>query len=257
MAINEASMTQTIALGGLQTARDNANLHLAPLRGAERRRIELEGEIIVIPVESILAINYSDEIKKGETEYKHVRLRTPPRPVKLSCGKRCSRWCCATFCCHDYSNKQIQTGPEEIITTISNQEAERKILITIEYIRYSNIDSPSHIRVLSVPDQVAFFKEHFHKDTLKFYLLNSNDFEQADFDLKRMQASTLCRLVTQLKAMVGYYPDEPTLQMIIDKGDNMAIGDPPNETIGRLTGPGMITASLELTVPFQVNENRF
>jgi len=254
--MNEASMTQRIALGGIQTERDNADHHLGSLRGAERRRIELEEKVVVIPIESILAINYSNEIKKGETEYKRVRLRTPPPQVQLSCCQEISK-CCKTFWCCDNSKVQVHTEPEEIITTISNQEAERKVLITIEYIRYSNIDTPSHIRVLSVPDQFAFFREHLCKDTLNFYLLDSYDFEQADFDLKRMQASTLCRLVTQLKAMVGYYPDEPTLQMIIDKGDNMAIGDPPNETIGRLTGPGMITASLELTVPFQVNENRF
>jgi hypothetical protein len=51
--------------------------------------------------------------------------------------------------------------------------------------------------------------------------------------------------------MVGHYPDESTLEMIISKRDNLAIGDPPIETIGRLTGPGRITTSLELTVPIQ------
>jgi hypothetical protein len=146
--------------------------------------------------ESILAINYSNEIKKGETEYKHVRLRTPPPQVQLSCCQKISK-CCKTFWCCDNSKGQVHTEPEQIITTISNKEAERKILITIEYIRYSNIDTPSHIRVLSVPDQFGFFREHLYEDTLKFYLLDNYDLEQADFDLKRTQASTLCRLITK------------------------------------------------------------
>ncbi len=254
-AVNEATMTQRVALGGMQTARDNADRHLGPSRGAERRRIELEEVVIVIPIESIISINYSSEIKKGETEYRNVRLETPPPPIQISCNKRCSRWCCTTFCCRDDTTKKIQPKPEEIITIISNQEAERKILITIEYLRYSNIDTPSHIRVLSPADQVAFFKEHLHTDTLTFYLLDNLDFEQDDFDLKRMQASTLCRLVTQLKTMIGHYPDEPTLQIIIGKQDSLTVGDPPKETIGRLTGPGRITASLELAIPVQAIEN--
>jgi hypothetical protein len=57
--VNEATMTQRVALGGMQTKRDNADRHLGPLRGAERRRMELEEEVILIPTESIISIKYS------------------------------------------------------------------------------------------------------------------------------------------------------------------------------------------------------
>jgi hypothetical protein len=53
-----------------------------------------------------------------------------------------------------------------------------------------------------------------------------------------MQGSTLCRLVTQLKSMVGRYPDESTLEMIISSQYNLAIGDPPQETIERISDLG-------------------
>lgn len=255
--VNQADMTVRVALGGLQTARDNADRHIGPLRGAEQRRIELEEKTTVIPVESILSIKSSNEIKKGETEYRNVRLRTPPPPIKLSCCQRINRWCSRTFCC--CCNNAIGQGriePEEIITTISNQEAERKILITIEYSRYSNIDTPSHIRVLSLSDQVAFFRERFHTDILEFYLLDNHDFEQTDFDLKRMQASTICRLVTQLKSMSGHYPDALTLEHIIGKHDTLAIGNPPEENFRRLTSAERINASLNFTtVPIEAVEN--
>ena len=236
----------------MQTDRDNADRHLGPSRGGERRRMERDEEVIVLPVESIISIKYSSEIKKEETEHRNVRLRTPPLPIKLGCWQRISQWCNKTFCCCcccNDSKGQVHHEPEQIITTISNQEAERKILITMEYIRYSNIDTPSHVRVFSPSDQFDFYRRNFHKiEPLEFYLLDNYDFEQADFDFKRMQASTLCRLVTQLKAMIGHYSDEPTLGMIIGKRGNLAVGDPPQETIGRLTGSGRITISIEVTV---------
>ncbi len=243
---------------GIQTKRDNADRHLGPSRGAKQWRIELEEEVIVIPIESIISIKYSSKVKKGEQEYKNVRLKTPPPPVKLSCCQRIGRWCSKTFgCCRKDSKYQVYNGPEQIMTTISHQEAERKILITIEYIRYSNIDTPSHTRVLLQSDQFNFFRENHHKDPLEFYLIDSYDFQQDDFDLKRMQASTLCRLITYLKTMIGHYPDEPTLEMIISKQDNLAIGDPPSETFDRLVGSERINSSSELTMPSEVNQNRF
>jgi hypothetical protein len=256
-AMNEASLRQRVVLGGMQTQRDTADRHLGPLRGAERRRLELEEDIIIIPIESIISIESSSEVKKEETEYKNVRVRTPPS-VKLSCGKRCIRWCCITFCCYDCFKNQLSMKSEEIITTISNQQAERKILITIEYVHYSYIDTPSHVRVLGTNDQLEFYKGRFRTDPpLKFYLLDNNEYEQTDFDLKRMQAATLCRLVTQLKSMTPRYPDESTLQMIINKPDSLTIGDEAQETITRLAGPARITTGLELTIPIEIIQERF
>jgi len=140
---------------------------------------------------------------------------------------------------------------------IANREAERKILITIEYIRYSNIHTPSHVRVLSVPDQSAFYKEHIHSDTLQLYLLDNHEFEKANFDAKQTQASTICRLVTQLKSMIGHYPDEPTLNQIIGKQGILTIGDPPQETIQPLDVPRKTNnSSWEAAVPFPAIEER-
>jgi len=255
--MNQATLSQRIALGGMQTKRDNADHHIGPVRKAEHRKIELNEEIVCIPIESIISMKYSGEIKKELTEQMHARLKTPPPPVDFSCCGKMNRWCCKTFCCCcNDSESQIHKEPEQIITKISNREAERKILVTVEYIRYSNIHTPSNVRVLSVPDQVAFYKEHLDIDTLKFYLLANRDFEQADFNLKRTQASTLCRLVTQLKSMIGYYPDEPTLEKIIGKRGTFAIGDPPQETIGQSVGSARANVGWETTVPFTAIENR-
>ncbi len=227
------------------TQRNTANPRVGALRGAIQRTVDIDEDIIVIPIESIISIKSSSEVIKGETECRNVRVRTPSPPPKVSCCKKILRCCCCGCCC---SKKKVSKRPEEIVTTISDQKAQRKILITIEYIRYNNIHSPSHVRVLTAADQAEFYRQHFYKDILLFYLLNNDVFEQYDFDLKREQASTLCRLVTQLKATVGHYPDEPTLRRIISKPDTLAIGNQADETMGRLTGPATVTTTLELTM---------
>jgi hypothetical protein len=252
----EATLTQRVALGGMQTERDNADHRLGPSRGNTRRRLEIDEETIFIPIESILSIKHSSEIKKGHTEYQHVLVERPQH-VKLSCCGEIKQWCCKTFCCCcNNSDRRVHNGPEKIVTTISGEEAERKIIITIEYIRYSNIHTPSHVRVLAVSDQTAFYKENFHQETLQFYLLDSDDYQQTDFDLKHMQASILCRLVTDLKAMMGHYPDESTLQTLISKHDGLAIGDPPRETLGQLTGLGQVSTRMELAIQNPAKKNR-
>jgi hypothetical protein len=255
-AFSEATVSQRVALGGIQTERDAADRHLGPTHGAERRNIDIDEQIIVLPIESILSIKYSSEVKKGHTEFRHARLEASLPPVKLSCCKSCSQWCGKTFCCRKYPNNRIRNGPEQIMTMISGQEAERWILITIEYVRYSNIDTPSHLRVLSIDAQHAFYKENLHKDILEFYLIDNNEYEQADFDLKRKQGATLCRLVTQLKSMVGHYPDEATLEIIIGKHETLTIGDPPKESIERMIGTGTAIKSSQVTVPLQTIKNK-
>jgi hypothetical protein len=160
-------------------------------------------------------------------------LKTPPPPVELSCCGKLSQWCSKTVCCCcDNSKNQVHRFSEQIVTTISGKEAVRRILIIIEYIRYSNINTPSHIRVLGSDDQLTFYKERLHADTLQFYLLDNHDFENNDYVLKQAQAASLCRLVTQLKAMVGQYPDAAALEKIGGKRDDLVIGEPPNEAIG-------------------------
>ena len=200
--IYESSITQKVALGGIQTQRDNADRHIGPSRGVEQQTTEREEEVIVIPIEPITLIKYASEVKKGETKRKNVRLRTPPLPVKLSCCGRVSQWCSKTFsCCCDDSKTQVHKKPEQIVTTIANQEADRKILITIEYMRYSNVHIPSTVLALSSNSKQTFNKQQLQKEMLQFYLFESHQFEHTDFDLKQTQASTLCRLITQLKAM--------------------------------------------------------
>lgn len=247
MQSNAVQMTvnQRVALGGMQTERDNADRDLGPTAGSERRYFEREEEIIVIPVESILSIKITDEVKKGQTQIIHIRREKTPE-IKLSCCGKIKKWCAVTFCCcdcsdccrryHDRWNKKIQPKPPQLIPQITNRTAERRILVTIEQIHYSNIHTPSHTRVLTVPDQTGFFKERFQPELLLFYLLDDANFDEKQFDSYRMQAAILCRLVTELKAMIGSYPDESALKELITKRSLFSTGDIPNEALEELAG---------------------
>ena len=227
MVKDEISMTQRYALGGMQTERDNADHNIGPKRKEERRKEEADEQVTVIPVESIISIKYASEMKTDVTEVTQRRLKTPPAPVNLTCCEKVKNWCGKAFCCccTDSNTKVRSSSPPQYIKRIANQEAERKILMTIEYIRYSNIHTPSHVNVLATSDQTEFYKEKFNTVTLEFYLLNSIDFEQNHYKLIQMQASTVCRLVTQLKSMAGHYPDEQTLKQIIGKSAMFLFGD--------------------------------
>jgi hypothetical protein len=177
---NHATASKRLPLGGRQTERDNADPHIGPLRGAQHRKVELDEEIQCIPIESIISIKYAGEVKKELTEQTHFRLNTPPPPVPLSCCEKVSRWCCTTCCCccccNDSSN-QVHIDPGRMITQIVGQKSERVISITIEYIRYNNIDTPSYFRALAPADATGYYKDHLHTDPIQFYLVNNQDFE--------------------------------------------------------------------------------
>ncbi len=231
-------------LGGMITERDRRNHHIGPLRGVEHRRLELDEEIQSIPIESLISIKYFSEIKKELKEQIHTRINTPPPRRALSCCEKIIQWLCG-----GNSNNQVHADPGRIIRQIVDEKGERVILIEIQYIRYSNINSPSYFNALAKTDAEVYYKERFDTVPLTFYLLNNQDFDQTNFDLKRAQAVTLCRLVAHLKAMVGQYPDEPTLNNIINKQAILDIGDPPQEALVHITEPGTTAVQIEIQAP--------
>jgi hypothetical protein len=245
ITINEIVGEGRLALGGRQTKRDNADRRLESLVGVEHKQLELEEDIIVIPIESILSIKAATEVNRKQTERRQLRARTPIQSQPLSCCAKCSQWCCRAFCCCNPSDAKVHNEPE-VVTTIEGENADRKVLVTIEYIRYSNIDTPSHVRALDTVDRTAFYKENFHTETLKFYLLDSSEFDATNFELRREQGAKLCRIVTQLKTMVRNYPDEQKLLQIINHNSEFAIGESPKETISSIAAPTMVLQKLEV-----------
>jgi len=105
------------------------------------------------PVEDIISIEYSTDIKKEFETFETIRERPrPPSPKLKCCGqvKRCLR---KTFCrCPSCPCKKCKPPPEERpqfdTNTTQNVIAKRMILIETKYIQYSNIDIPTHVQVL-------------------------------------------------------------------------------------------------------------
>lgn len=149
----------------------------------------------------------------------------------------------------------MHNDPEFTTPRIVDEKGERVILITIEYIRYHNINTPSYFTALATTDAAVYYRDHLYTDTMKFYLLNNQDFEHEDFNSKRTEGSLLCRLVTQLKALAGQYPDDSTLKNIIHQEQIHIIGDPPQETMNQLVEGGKTTATLTARVPVHTTEN--
>ncbi|CAF1361446.1 unnamed protein product, partial [Didymodactylos carnosus] len=194
---------------------------LGPVSTSKEESLSADEAVIIIPVEDIFSISYTSEIKK------HVKAQDHSRLVPVAAKKSC----CDAFRCCCCKKKKIQPIREN--TIIEAKDARREITIHIEYSKYSNLDSASNARLLSSVDQVAFYQCRFTSDTtLKFYLINNTEFEQANFNRKKDQAESLCRTIMQLKAMrVNNYPDPEELQKIIHQPISEVFGDPLAERV--------------------------
>jgi hypothetical protein len=79
------------------------------------------------------------------------------------------------------------------------------ILIEMQCIHHSNIDIPTHVRVLPEDEKQKFYTENFNVEPIYFYLVNNNETEQNDFQKKSYEAEKLCRIVVQLRNMVDLF----------------------------------------------------
>ncbi|CAF4440250.1 unnamed protein product, partial [Adineta steineri] len=113
--------------------------------------------------------------------------------------------------------------------------AERVITMTIQYSKYSNLDTASHTRLLSNQDRLEYFKAKFQPDAeLEFYLINDTEFEPMNFDVKKNEAEVLCRTVMQLKGMKNRYPSADELDKILDQPQQRIFGTIFHEPILQL-----------------------
>jgi len=152
-----------------------------------------------------------------------VEEHLPVPKEKESCCDRFRCWCC---------RKKKLVDLIKRTNTVAERQAQRVITITIEYSKYSHLDSASNARLLSREDQVAYYKEKFEPvPPLKFYLVNNTEFDLRNFEQNRKQAETLCRTVMQLKGMIDHYPSDNELDNILDQSHMRRFGDEYDEPI--------------------------
>ena len=167
----------------------------------------------IVPAVNTTTIITNDSNRN--TEIEEIELPLPPR--KKGCCDKFRCWCCRK----KILMKKIQR--REIKT---ETDAQRVITMNIEYSKYSNIDTPSHTRLLSGQDQLEYYKRTFYPEkTLTFYLVNNTEFDPANFEVRKKEAEVLARTVMQLKAMKGDYPSERELENILDLNYKQTFGD--------------------------------
>ncbi|CAF0965716.1 unnamed protein product [Adineta steineri] len=150
----------------------------------------------------------------------YVEEDVAPTEVKEGCCTRCGNlfrcWCCG--------KKKLLKFIKRT-NTKAQRQAERVVTMTIEYNKYSNLDSATHTCLLSEQDRFAYYKHKFQADLeLTFYLINDQEYEQTNFDAKKNEAETLCRAVMQLKGMKKQYPSEDQLEKILNQAHQRTFG---------------------------------
>jgi len=208
---------------------------LGPTSTLNEERLTSDETVIMIPVEDVISIHYTSDVKKSVKAAEHSRLV----PVVKKKG------CCSCF---------RKTPEPQLETTIDEEKnAERVITIHMQYSKYSNLDTLSNARILTEAERMQFFKEMFQpKEELKFYLVKNTEYDSTSFEQKRAQAENLCRVLMQLKGMnsgvssnnlrirtedgkavpaaaVISYPSPEELQELLQPPRSVAFGDPHQE----------------------------
>jgi hypothetical protein len=190
--------------------------------------IGIDEEIQMIPVEDIISIKVASEIKIV-VDNQTTRTAKDLPPEDLSCCETLQKCCIRRVCYCCCTEKKV--APEFVENTQRTEKAARRIVVTIKHVRHSNVDTPTNVRVLSAIRQAAFYEEQLAVDTVKFYYLHNTEVEKNEYNKQLQDSETLARIIIQLKAMNGHYPDVPQLEQIINQQQIRLFGIELDETL--------------------------
>ena len=149
------------------------------------------------------------------TKIVEEELALPKEKAGLCDCLRC--WCC---------RKQKLLRLIKRTEIVAEQEAKRVVTMTIEYSKYSNLDSASNPRLLSKEEQEAYYKGKFEPDSkLEFHLISNTEIDATNFNERKKEAEVLSRTVLHLKAMRNHYPSEVQLDEILNQTHQRTFGD--------------------------------
>ena len=120
---------------------------------------------------------------------------------------------------------------EQVVEEEVEKEATRAIRMTIKHLSHSLVHTPSNVAVLSADKQKEFYEKQLNVETLQFYYLQSGLFEETDFNNELEQSEALARIVMQLKAISGQYPDPNQLKEIIQQNYSHLFGYKHSENV--------------------------
>lgn len=184
--------------------------HVDSITTTNFRKEDRDEKVRCIPVEDILSISFSTDVKKEYKTIETIKERVrPPKPPLGCCGRmkksiKETCCCCPSFPC-EICQPEEPEKPEYDRSDRTEVKASRLILVEMKYIRHSNIHIPSHVQVLPDDKRIQFYKENFFTDTIYFFLINQTDAnpDENRFDVQRQEAERLIRVVVQLRNMVN------------------------------------------------------
>ncbi|UJR07871.1 hypothetical protein I4U23_012153 [Adineta vaga] len=196
--------------------------HLDAVTTAREEQLSSEETVIMIPVEDVINIYYTSDVKRS------IKTREHSKRVPVVDQKGC---CC---CCKEAPGSGRETE------LIEDKHVQRMITIHLQYSKYSNLHTVSGARIVPESDRTQFYKNHFQPNTeMKFYLLHNMEYNSTNFEQKKEQAENLCRIIMQLKGLSGagmqekvdnastsiFYPSPQDLQQILSQSHYDVFGD--------------------------------
>lgn len=202
--------------------------------------VEVDQTIQILPVEDIVSIRVSTDLKKDVLQRISSRLKEKP-PEELTCCENVKKCCMKNVCC--CCDKEVPEALDYDRTNETNTRTKRAVVITIEYFPYGLLDTPSNVRLLSSEKQAEIYNKYCRTETLKFHYVRSGNLEENKYKEALKSCETLARIVMQLKGMIGQYPDDRQLKEIIQQKEAATFGMEPKEDI-----PMMETSSTQVAV---------
>lgn len=239
--VTETGVLHTVGIPGGYLSNTNRN---TTVLGAAANTVEfkvgVDQEIQMIPVEDILSMKISAEVKKAVEQKRTARQKHKP-VEELGCCDEVKKCCMKNFCCCCYKEKT--EAPDYEVTTNQKQEAARVITVTIEHLRYGLVHTPSVVHVLSEDKKAEFFDKHKKVDILTFYYLHNEKFHENEYKMQLQASEALARLVMQLKGMHNRYPDETQLQKMIQQNVSQYYGQKLTEEMALPQGEAEVTTT--------------
>ncbi|UJR19844.1 hypothetical protein I4U23_022977 [Adineta vaga] len=157
----QQTQLQCNVIGTLPHSNQSKNRGILRAETQDKMKFERDEDILILPVEDIMSITVSSEIKEMVDQAEVRYIKNPSSKVNLiSYHSRGRYFMRNLLCCTCHQTQEI---PQEVTNKTVVKNATRFILVTIEYLRYGSVHTPSNVKVLSRDQQAAFYQKHMFR----------------------------------------------------------------------------------------------
>ena len=143
------------------------------MHGLSEATIEFDEQVLIIPVDDVISISYRTGYKKGASRVVSNR----PVDEQTDCCTGCANDCYDSFCACCCGPRALPRTEDSNV----NFQAQRSIIISIEYVRYRKLQLPSATRSMKKP--TSFDPDNMVIEIIHFYLIDVNEYDQTKIQL--------------------------------------------------------------------------